>query len=143
LIRRGAVLASFAVIALSAGCALVTDVGTTGFTLTDAGTGAGCQSVADCEGGAICCITSLSPVTSACEGTCPTVPLGVNLQFCATDTECGRSTCVEQVCAGSTVHACGLVSSCSAAGIPLEASAPIEAAAPPDASAPIDASFQD
>jgi hypothetical protein len=122
-------------VAVTAGCALVTDVGTKGFVLTDAGTSE-CQSASDCDGGALCCVTSLSPMTTSCAATCPTVPFGVDVQFCATNGECGNSTCIEQVCSGATIHACGLVSVCSAAGISVDASAAPDTALPP----PLDAS---
>jgi hypothetical protein len=120
----------------------VTNVGTNGYVLTDAGSKGSCMSASDCDGGAICCLTTFSPTpTSSCQASCSSASLGVDVQFCATDTECGTSTCVEQVCASFVVRACGAISACTAAGIATDAAGVRDASTAADVFQPSDASL--
>jgi hypothetical protein len=109
--------------AITTGCAWVTDVGATGFTPEEAGAPvSGCSSAHDCDGGALCCVTSItsSSVTKACAPACPTLSGATAVQICINDAECAGGACVEQTCFGSPVLACGLIAVCSADGGSLE-----------------------
>jgi hypothetical protein len=113
--RAGAVLVcAFAVGLPAIGCAWVTDAGANGYTLREGGAPRlGCTSAADCDGGTVCCATSMSPFTASCAKSCPGLPVTLGVQLCASDTECANGTCVQQECFNVMVAACGLVSECS------------------------------
>jgi hypothetical protein len=83
-----------------------------------------CLSAADCgDGGDVCCLeinSSLTSVSEVCGARPCTNTLGLNVQLCKSNAECGdASACLTQQCdlgSGSmtTIQACGLVTSCTA-----------------------------
>jgi hypothetical protein len=115
LIRRSlAAWAATALACVSVDCAWVTDLGANGYTLTDSGVHAsGCTSAAECDGGAICCVTSLSPVTMSCQTTCAALPDFGAVQICSSDGECAAGMCAQQNCPIGTISACGTVAGCN------------------------------
>lgn len=100
----------------AAGCFVVTG-GTDGYAVADAGADAGgCASMADCEGGTVCCFNA----SASSPGTvCRTAPCSgvLPIQLCKESTECGDAgACTKQTCSalGSTLQAsiCGTVAGC-------------------------------
>jgi hypothetical protein len=109
----------------TASCAVVTDLGTGGYQLADAGScepsgDAGCASsvpsiTCDCGSGSVCCLTPTSnaSVTFACQ-TGSSCTGTTTVQLCdddgGIDTECNGAMCVAQVCpyngSSAMFHAC-------------------------------------
>jgi hypothetical protein len=129
LIRHSAAFA-FLALACLADCAWVTNLGSNGYRLEEGGAQSGCTSAADCDGGAICCVTSLAPMAVSCQASCTTLPIVGGIQVCMSNGECAGGTCVAQDCSGSAVgaaiSACGTLADCS----------PADASVSPDTSVP-------
>jgi hypothetical protein len=119
-----------------AGCGFLSDFHTGGYNLVDSGSG--CTSAGDCDGGEVCCVSTLEPALATCRSApCPDVS-GVSFpaQLCQTNGECGSVECLEQSCAGISIMACGVISMCTAT--PLDGSLALDSAVlpPTDAAQP-------
>ena len=105
-----------AALAMAAGCALLSDFHTGGFSMADAGHG--CTGTSDCDAGQVCCVASLAAETACQAAPCPIVaPLPSPVQLCHGDSDCGDAGCVNQTCTGAgesfTVQSCGAVTGCT------------------------------
>jgi hypothetical protein len=130
LIRHSAAPAFLALVCLT-DCAWVTNLGSDGYRLEEGGALSGCASAADCDGGGICCVTSLSPMATSCQPSCMSLPLVGGVQVCMSNGECAGGTCVAQDCSGNPmnanpINACGTLAACT----------PTDASVSPDTSVP-------
>jgi hypothetical protein len=113
------------VLGAASGCVLVTDLGTGGYELAEAGACSAaddascsaappvfCASTGDCATGEICCLTASlgQPVSIDCQMG-PSCPGTSSAQLCAGDGDCGGATCMAQTCpvygSSMTIHTCG------------------------------------
>jgi hypothetical protein len=116
--RAAFLVALASVMVAAAGCLIITG-STDGYTAAQSGQ-VTCTSAAQCDGGAVCCLSvsnSTTSVVGACQSTCTTsLP-----QLCTTNAECGDAgPCAMLSCTvdGSpvavTIQACGTVQGCKA-----------------------------
>jgi hypothetical protein len=132
----------FSVVAMTS-CGLLSDFHTDGYRTVDSGS-PGCQGAADCDGGEVCCLSTLSPVAATCRpAPCPNITAApFPVQLCQSSSECVGVDCFEQSCqlgsASMGVSACGVVATCTPivvldAGIVFDSAVPpgVDAALPP------------
>jgi hypothetical protein len=131
--RRALLAGACAAAALAiAGCALLYDLGTGGYSvsgeggagLEDCGADMSCPNLAlgclgsgDCDAGMVCCL--IVGGQSSAQSACSAGPCGgpVPIQLCQGGAECAQGSCVQQTCVLGTItvglEACGLQPLCT------------------------------
>jgi hypothetical protein len=117
-----------------AGCGLISDFHTAGYTLVDSGS-QNCTGANQCDAGEVCCVSTLSPAAASCRAApCANIAeVPFPVQLCQADNECGSAQCFVQSCQllgqSIDVQACGVIAICSAT--PIDADVAFDSAPPP------------